>query len=61
MTTKNRLAQLEKQKPQVKAHVFTAADNEAYERSMTTLADALGVTRAEAERALKELNHDTTK
>ncbi len=65
MRTKNRLAQLEKQKPQAKAtrREFTAKDNEAHERSMNTLADALTdingvpVTRAEAEKALKELNH----
>jgi biotin operon repressor len=53
--------QLERQKPQVKAHVFTVSDNEAYERSMNTLADALGVTRAEVDTALKELNHDNKK
>lgn len=69
MTTKNRLAKLEKQKPKAKAtrREFTQADNEAHERSMTALADALAdifgvpVTRADAETTLKELNHDNKK
>lgn len=64
MTTKNRLVQLEKQKPQGKhaRRELTAADTIAHERSMNTLADALTdingvpVTREEAEKALKELN-----
>jgi DNA-binding MarR family transcriptional regulator len=60
MTTKNRLTQLEKQKPKVKMtwKEFVTMSDIEWERSMNTLAGALGVTRAEAEKALKELNHD---
>lgn len=63
MKTKNRLAQLEKQKPKTTRREYSQADNDKHERAMNTLADALTdingvpVSRAEAEKALKELNH----
>ena len=64
MTTKNRLAQLEKQKPKAARRELTQADNDKHDRAMNTLADALAdisgvpVARGEVEKALKELNHD---
>ena len=67
MTTKNRLSQLEKQKPKTTRREYSQADNDKHERAMNTLADALTdingvpVTRAEVEKALKELNHDNKK
>lgn len=67
MTTKNRLAQLEKQKPKATRREFTQADNDKHERAMNTLASALAhitgvpVTRGEVEKALKALNHDNKK
>lgn len=65
MTTKNRLAQLEKRKPQAQTtrREFTKADNIAHERSMNALADALTeivsvpITSAEVEKALMDLHH----
>jgi hypothetical protein len=64
MTSKQRIQKLEKQKPQVKPHEFTAADNEMHERTMNTLTHVLGdifgepVTRAEVETALENISHD---
>jgi predicted phage tail protein len=67
MTTKNRIAQLEKQKPKATRREFTQADNDKHDRAISTLADALTdingvpVTHGEVEKALKALNHDNKK
>lgn len=63
-TSKNRLAQLEKQtqqgtnKPTWKELVTIANDPIAYKRSMDTLAEALGVTREELDEGLKALRSE---
>jgi hypothetical protein len=59
MSARTRIANLEKQVP-VKdtRREFSEADNEAWERSMNALADALGVTRDEAVKALEAIRDD---
>jgi len=60
MTSRQRIAQLEKKKPVKAARCeMSAAGVEGWERSYNALADALNITRAELDKGLTELFGDT--
>lgn len=67
MTTKNRLARIEKQKPQVTREPVKILSDEMHARSMDSLAAALStmtgepMTGADAAELIRELSNDNKK